>query len=355
MALFSRGKKSDDANVANETVDAVEQVAASVDAAETAAAASEPQAPVPNVNVSVSTFQGLGATPASSLGERVQPAQTHVELPRSPANPPENTQSMTGYEDNVLLRETLARLTADATGAELVGVLRNALQGLLYVRIPADAKELVEAGKPVPVGVARNENGESFLLVFSSAKALFDSVNALSDPKAAAGMAQPASAVLKQVVDGEYAGIVLDNDSAPHRAVFPRDLITRALSEGEPSFRIKTLLAQPRTPEMVAGVALALTELPTWVAVGKVEGGSGIAEAHLSNGKRYVQIFSHPVEVAAMGRGEQPAPLTPAKLRKVLEVADHTDGLLIDPAGPTFIVPRDLMIAAFNKAGIEAE
>lgn len=362
MALFSRGKKSNEPS--NDAVDAVEEGVEQADAAVEADATDAPEAaPAPNVNISVGSFQGLGS-PAGVLNQTPAPSQpaapaepvpVELELPRSPANPPENTQTIEGYTDNVLLRETLARVHEEASGVHLVGVLRNMLQGPLYVRVPANSQDAIKAGQPVPVGVARNEAGESYLLVFSSAKALFDSIKLLPDPQNAAGMAQPASLVLKQVVDGEYSGVVVDNDSAPHRAVFPKELIARALAEGDPEFRVKTLLTQPRSPEGVAQVALALTQTPIWVAVGQVDGGSGIAEANMSTGKRYVQLFSHPIEVAAMGRGEQPGQLTPAKLRKVLEVADHTDGVLIDPAGPSMIIPRDLLVAAFEKAGVEAE
>lgn len=370
MALFSRGKKSSEpsqaaASAAEVAEEHVEADALSTESAEAGLAA---DIAVPSVNISVGSFQGLGSpagvlnpTPAAPTAQAAAnapsapPAAADVELPRSPANPPENTQSVEGYADNVLLRETLARVDGEASGVHLVGVLRNMLQGPLYVRVPANSQDAIKAGQPVPVGVARNEAGESYLLTFSSAKALFDSIRLLPEPESAAGMAQPAFTVLKQVVDGEYSGVVIDNDSSPHRAVFPKELITRALAEGDPLFKIKTLLTQQRTPEGIAQVALALTETPVWVAIGQVEGGSGIAEAALSNGKRYVQVFSHPIEVAAMGRSEQPGQLTPAKLRKVLEVADHTDGVLVDPAGPSMLVPRDLLMAAFERAGVEAE
>lgn len=356
MALFSRGKKTYEPS--SDAPEAVDEV---IDAAEAGETADAPQQPAPNISISVGSFQGLGA-PTGVLGgaaaqqpdpEAAPPQQ--LALPLSPPNPPENTPSVEGYVDNVLLRETLARLNEEATGGELVGVLRNMLQGPLYVRVPADSQEAIKQGLPVPVGVARNEAGENYLLVFSSAGALFDSIKLLPEPENAAGMAQPAFTVLGQVVEGEYAGVVVDNDSAPHRAVFPKELIARALSEGDPHFKVKTLLTQTRSAEVAAQVAFALTDTPIWVAVGQVDGGSGIAEANLTNGKRYVQLFSHPIEVAAMGRGEQPAQLTPGKLRRVLEVADHTDGVLIDPAGPSMLVPRELLVAAFDKAGVEAE
>jgi len=257
MGLFSRRKKQDD-DVTPESAPAAAEAApdteASVDASEVAPApAGEAAAPV--VNVSVQAFRGLGspsgpavAPPAETpeaghdlidpVGDEtpIVPAQAQAQapsgrppLPLAPADPPEQTESIPGMPDNVLLREALAQLGDDASQAELLGVLRQSLQGNLFLRVSGDAGEQIKEGKPLAIAVV-NDGENSFMLAFSSAAAVRDSVQqGDEDPAETSAVVQPVQAVYQNVIDGPFAGLIIDNASEPHRVVFPSEILQKAL------------------------------------------------------------------------------------------------------------------------------
>ncbi|WP_295013299.1 SseB family protein [uncultured Microbacterium sp.] len=367
MALFSRRKNHDDASGSGDA-------AAAVDGTETeahAAAGAVDEASAPVVNVSVQAFRGLG-TPAGpdvsapvdapeagsdlldpvpdDVPQTVDPAQAPVAggrppLPLAPADPPEPTESIPGMPDNVLLREALAMLGEDASQAELLGVLRQSLQGNLFLSVHGDAGEQIKEGKPLSIAVV-NDGENSFMLAFSTAAAVRDSVlQNEADPTETSAVIQPVQAVYQQVVQGPFAGLIIDNASAPNRVVFPSEILQKALEEGDPDFALKTLLAAPRDAGSEVGIAEALTTARLWVAVSDVDGNGqfGIAEAHTPDGSRYLQLFSHPLEIIALGRGDQPMPFSAEQLGAVIAEHPEMTGVLIDAAGPAIAVHRDAL------------
>jgi hypothetical protein len=95
-------------------------------------------------------------------------------------------------------------------------------------------------------------------------------------------------------------------------------------------------------------VAEALTRVPVWVAVGKLDDGRpGLAEGRAEDGSRYLEVYSHPVEVAVMGRGDQAAPLTGAQLARALDGDPELSGVIVDPAGPWIRLTRDELAPIF--------
>ncbi|MFT4258206.1 SseB family protein [Microbacterium sp.] len=366
MALFSRRKKSDDAAAA--ASDAAESDAESEIDAAAAAVVEEPVAeePAPTVAISVQAFRGVGAQagPEVSLSEpenapstsaphlaasRPTPPARAAEpeerlLPLAPALPPEQTETVPGMKDNVLLREALKQIEKGASNAQLLGVLRQALQGHLYIRVNGDARTQIAEGKPLSVAVVR-DGDRQFMLAFSSAAAVRDSVQLEADPAATSAVAQPVTAVMQQVVAGDFAGLIIDNASAPHRVVFPTELMARALEQGDTEMTVKTLLAAPRAQDTAVKVGQALAAKRMWVAVNDGTTGApvGIAEAQTPDGRRFLQLFSHPLEVIALGRGDRPLPFEPAQLAKVLTGHAEMAGVIVDPAGPTLIVERDAL------------
>ncbi|PJI52141.1 hypothetical protein CTI14_47420, partial [Methylobacterium radiotolerans] len=64
----------------------------------------------------------------------------------------------------------------------------------------------------------------------------------------------------------------------------------------------------------------------------------GIAEAQTADGRRFLQLFSHPLEVIALGRGDRPLPFEPDQLAKVLSSHSEMAGVIIDSAGPSMVV-----------------
>ena len=373
MALFSRRKKSGD--------DAVAPAPSAAPAADTEEDASttteEPGAPAaaasPAVGTSVQAFRGVGAeagpevslpdpdaattpapaaapTPPRPAAEPAAPAAER-KLPLAPALPPEQTETVAGMKDNVLLRESLAQIEAGASNEQLLGVLRQALQGHLYIRVNGDARAQISEGKPLAVAVVR-DGERQFMLAFSSAAAVRDSAQLEPDPSATSAVAQPTTSVMQQVVSGDFAGLIIDNASAPHRVVFPTELLQKTLEQADVDMTVKSLLAAPREQDSPAKVGEALATTRMWVAVndGSGTGQVGIAEAQTADGRRFLQLFSHPLEVIALGRGDRPLPFEPDQLAKVLSSHSEMAGVIIDSAGPSMVVERDALAPVLVRA-----
>jgi len=369
MGLFSRRKKQDDDVTPESAPAAAEDVAQHDSPGADEVGAEPPTDAAPVVNVSVQAFRGLGSpsgpavappTEAPEAGHDLidpvvdetplAPAQPQTPsgrppLPLAPADPPEPAESIPGMPDNVLLREALAMLGEDASQAELLGVLRQSLQGNLFLRVSGDAGEQIKDGKPLSIAVV-NDGENSFMLAFSTAAAVRDSVQqGDEDPTETSAVVQPVQAVYQNVVDGPFAGLIIDNASEPHRVVFPSEILQKALEEADPTFAVKALLAAPRQADSEARVAEALTTARLWVAVSDVDGDGqyGVAEAHTADGARYLQLFSHPLEVIALGRGDQPLPFTAEQIGAVLVQQPEMSGVLVDAAGPAIAVSRDAL------------
>lgn len=381
MALFSRRKKSaDDAvSTSSDAAEAVEGVTEEAAASEASALETDAAPAAPSIGISVQAFRGVGAeagpevslpdpdakpSPAVQAAPAGPPAQAQAQaqaqapapaaepsLPLAPASPPEQTESVPGMKDNVLLREALKQVEKGATNEQLLGVMRQALQGHLFIRVNGDARAQIAEGKPLAVAVVRDEERQ-FMLAFSSAAAVRDSVKLEADPSSTSAVAQPSTSVMQQVVAGDFAGLIIDNASAPHRVVFPTELLQKTLEQADTDMTVKAIVAAPREQDSATRAGEALAETRMWVAVneGGADGQVGIAEAQTTDGKRFLQLFSHPLEVIALGRGDRPLPFEPTQLAKVL--AGHTEmaGVVIDPAGPTLIVERDALARVLELA-----
>lgn len=378
MALFSRRKKSEAAEQTDDVVGETENSPVDESVVES----------VPEVAISVQAFRGVGedagpevalpeektdatggaasgaaaaaraqrpasaspATPSVPSAAAAEP-QAPRKLPLAPALPPEQTRTVEGLNDNVLLREALAQLEDGATNEQLLGVMRQSLQGHLYLRVHGDARQQIADGQPLSVGVVK-DGDRSFMLAYSSGAALRASVTNEEDAAATSAIAQPVSAVYQQVIDGGFTGVILDNSSAPHRAVLPTDLLTKALDQGDQAMTIKSLLSQPRQPDTVSKIGEALGRTRMWVAVNDGGNGApvGIAEARTADGQRLLQLFTHPLEVIALGRGDKPMPFTPEQLAGLLRSHDEIAGVLVDVAGPSIAVERSALGAVLVLA-----
>lgn len=379
MALFSRRKKSDD-DAVTPADQSENEAAASLDApvSESVDAPAEPEVAVPTIGISVQAFRGVGAAagpevalpdseetpaaaapvapaapaaPAANVTRPPQPIDPTApveagerRLPLAPVLPPEQTETVPGMKDNVLLREALTQIEAGATNEQLLGVMRQALQGHLYIRVNGDARAQMSEGKPLSVAVVRDEDRQ-FMLAFSSAAAVRDSVKLEDDPTATSAVAQPVTSVLQQVVSGDFAGLIVDNASAPHRVIFPTELLEKTLEQADVDMKVKSLLAAPRAQDTTKKVGEALATTRMWVAVndGSGTGQVGIAEAQTTDGKRFLQLFSHPLEVIALGRGDRPLPFAPEQLAKVLSSHEEMAGVIVDAAGPSILVERSAL------------
>jgi hypothetical protein len=372
MALFSRRKKSSD-DAGTLAADASDLESSSPAAADAETVTAEEVAPAPAIGISVQAFRGVGAEAGPAVappapegtseatasapgrvtpsGLPTPPAAVPEEaiakdrrLPLAPLLPPEQTETVAGMKDNILLREALKEVEAGASNEQLLGVLRQALQGHLYIRVIGDARAQISEGKPLAVAVVRDSERQ-FMLAFSSAAAVRDSVQLEDDPSTSSAVAQPVTSVFQQVVSGDFAGLIVDNASAPNRVVFPTELLQKTLDQADVDMTVKSLLARPREQDSAVKVGEALATKRMWVAVndGAGTGQVGIAEAQTADGRRFLQLFSHPLEVIALGRGDRPLPFEPAQLAKVLSSHSEMAGVIVDSAGPSLVVERDAL------------
>ncbi|SJM69852.1 SseB family protein [Microbacterium sp. JB110] len=367
MGLFSRKKKNDRDSKKDEAApDEPVAGAQSPDAPDAAGDGTSEAAPehpdaanasadeAPSVNISMTSFQGLGSTggEAAPAQER-EPAPTEQPaarppLPGAPAAPPTQVETVPGLRDNALVRDALAALPEKPTGAQVMGVIRQMLQGHLYLRVQGDARKTLSEGGQVTFGVAK-AGDKDYMMVFSSGAALRDAVKADGDTQTSA-VAQPTPALVRHLLSGTFAGIIVDNYSNQRRAVLPREIVEKAFDQADSELRLKSLLAQPRDADTPGKISEVLAQKPpVWVAVGEVNNDAeeseqkkfGIAEARLADGTRLLQVFSHPLEVVALGRPEKAMPLAVDKIAKMLKDHPQLGGLLIDPAGPLMTLTRD--------------
>ena len=332
MALFSRRPKpssEQDASTSDASPENAREDASDAENATAEATVEE----TPQVGISVSSFGGLGAAPTPAPAEQASVSAEEAGIP--------------GLSDNVLLRDAISALPEDANGTQVVGVARQLLQGQLFLRVRGDARALAAEGKELPLAVATIED-TPFVLVFSGGGALQAAVRADGQLDSSA-MSQDAGTVLRSVLAGPYGGIILDHASRQSPIVIPRQLLERALEEADDDFTVKTLLAGERTLETPALVAAALPHIPLWLAANRAreEDEWGLAESRNASGERFLEVFSHPLEVLAMGRGDQPMPIRIDQLASGFEGDDGLTGIVVDPAGPWIQLSRDDLEPAF--------
>ena len=360
MALFSRRKNdSSDLTPAAEAVSegtaapAGEEVPTAADTA-VAPVSEVPAADVPQVNISMTSFGGLGSAPTPAPPATLRPEKPEeVVLPLAPSDPPTNLETISGLRDNGVLRDALAALGETPTGAELLGVTRQLMQGHVYLRVRGDARAQIEAGEALQLGIV-SDGDRQFMLAYSSGRSLRDAFQKDNDANTSA-FAQPAHAVINNVLKGNLAGLIIDNESAPARAVIPVDVLTRAMSQVEEDMKLKTILCEPRTEDTTQKVLDALRDARLWVAVGVAsekdgEKQYGIAEAHTRDGRRLLQLFTHPLEVVALQRTEQPMPFGFDKLKSAFLEHGNLAGVVIDPAGPSIRLTRDELATVLAEA-----
>ncbi|MCK6081700.1 SseB family protein [Microbacterium sp. EYE_5] len=334
MALFSRRPKKTSDDAVETAVDAEPAVADVQQDVNAAVAAEEADAEdVPHVPISVSTYGQPARRPA--------PAPTPAApLPQAAETAPERTEGRAGVPDNTLLMRELAALPETPDNAAVLGVMRQALQGNLYLRILGDARAQMTAGEPLRLAISIL-NDKKFLLAYTGTAAVEAGVAEETDSQTSV-LGQPANRVLQNAIDAGYDGVMLDHAGPGRRIVLPVGLITQSLSQADPDFTIKNLLSDARTDATARYVVEAIVKGRSWIAAGtRTDGeGMGIAEARSAEGTRYLQVFSHPLEVLTVRREDQPIPVTAAQLGAALLSEPDLSGILVDPAGPWIRIER---------------
>jgi len=346
MALFSRRSKQPSESAessalveADDTESSEDALAAASPAAtdSTAGPADEmtDAAAAASVGISVSSYRGMGSTPAKAPAPAPAPARR-----LGPETAPPATETLPGVRDNVLLAAALADLGPTPEPAQVLEVSRQLLQGQLLLRVKGDARSLLAAGTQPPLAVVKRGE-ETFVVAYSGGAAMAASVRGDGDTDTSA-MSQTALAIIRYVLGGPHAGIVVDPASAPASVVLRREMLEKLLEGADPASTIKSLLAADRTAATAAAVSEALSRVTFWVAVSKDPESDrlGIAEARTATGERFIEIFSHPLEVVVLGRGDRPAPMTGEQLGKALRSDPALTGAIVDPAGPWIQLTR---------------
>ena len=336
MALFSRRPAATPAETPEGAPDDTASAEDAPVADATAAAASDPDAgdSEPDfdavVGISMSSFQGLGAPAPAADTPAEEPGDDGADAPPRP-----------DLHDNGPLVAALAKLPERPEPAELLQVARQLLQGHLFLRVKGDAKRMLAEGENIPLAIT-TIGEKQYVLAYSGVAALRASLAADGATDTSA-MAQPAQAVLRFLLSGTYGGLIVDPASAPARAMLSRELIAQMMEQADPEFSIKKLLAARRTETTPDEVVAAIPSSRLWIAVNKPEGSDqvGVAEARAADGDRLIEVFTHPIEIAALGRGDRPAPVTGAQLGSALRADPELAGILIDPAGPWIRLDRD--------------
>ncbi|MFT4051689.1 MAG: SseB family protein [Microbacterium sp.] len=326
MALFSRRphRKADDPAESTDAEPTAPRTGGAAVAApdEPTDAESRVQEEVPHVGISISTFGQGFATPAATA--------------------PPATQAVPGMPDNVLLQAALAALPEKPQGIDVMNIMRQTLQGPLYVRARGDAQSQLTVGKALSLAIATHD-GKRFLLAFSGGRQM-QQATAKEDAANSTAVRQAARDILRLAVESGYDGVYLDQGSVGARLVLPIPLVRKTLDDGAPPFELKQLIAGPRGDATGLEVAEVLTRVQVWVAgAADASGRMGVAQAVASDGTRRLEVFSHPIEVVAMGRGDRPLPLTPVQLGQTLASEPGLTGVIIDPAGPWIALDRDVL------------
>ncbi|MFZ4894798.1 SseB family protein [Plantibacter sp. Mn2098] len=361
MGLFSK-RNSSDADAADGADDLTAAGAASgaegADGADGAAAASPKaadataasdapegsdanEAPVPHVSISVTGVSTPFGGPAPALAQPEAAEAAEEEQARADAP-----------EENVDLGQALASLPEAEDQRGMLHVLRQSLQGKLLLSTNAEgiSPESQAEGR-VPLGVYRDDEGAVFLLAYTSS---LDLEHARSEGETLYGVSVPALWALEQATSDAYAGIVLNPASEGMSAVIPKELVKRMLGDGRNNNAAKQALSQPRLVDAEERVVAALAEFGCFVAgradvdENGVRTAVGIAESRMGD-RRLLEVFTSPLEIAALGRGDDAYPLTSEELAKALLSDEDLAGIIVNPAAPWLDLDRSQLTALLAK------
>lgn len=273
-----------------------------------------------------------------------------ASVPASGAPGPTDAEVVPGLADNVLLRDALAELPPEASPAQLLNVARQLLQGHVYLRVRGPVHDLLAQGAGMPLAVATID-GERYLMAYSGGAALQAAARRDGDQDSSA-IAQPVLDVLRQVAEGGLGGIVLDHASGSASAMLPQALVATAVADLDPTLTLKEALNAERTPQLTAEVVRGLIAAPLWIAARRGEDGRvGVAEMRTEEGLRVLEVFSHPLELHAFGRGDQPVRIGAAQLAAALREDAGLDAVVLNPRGPWLMLDRTDLAPIIALAG----
>lgn len=347
MALFSRRpKKTDDPAVAEP------QAEPATDDTAPAAEPGQADAAVPEVSISLTTYGAPGKPATLDTAEAAPQEPATPQAATAPARPAR--KRVAGLPDNDLLADALAALPPQPSPTEILNVARQLLQGRVFIRVRGDARELLSSGQSIPMAVA-TINDKKYVLAFSSGEALQAAVRSDGDTTTSA-VGVPVLQVLRRVVEGDFGGLALDHASGPAAAILPRALLEKVLPEVDEQQAVKSALIGERTPGAVARLVEALRTTPVWVAARRNDDGQvGVSEVRTQAGERMLEVFSHPLELHVLGRGDQSVRINPDQLARALAADEGLHGLIVNPHGPWMRLSREDLAPLIADAATSAE
>lgn len=322
MALFSKRKAPDARSDAPEAAPSVPDTEVPPEASEA----------VPHVSISVTSVASAARTP-----------EAPVSVPAAPAPPVAAPAPAAEPGANVDLAQALTALAEGADERAMLHVLRQSIQGKLLLSTSLDGvtPEDQAAGR-VPLGVHRDPEGAVYLLAFTSRSEL-EKTRTVEGP--VTGVLVDSIWALRQAAGEGYAGIVLNPADGTASAVVPKTLIARLFGDGRNNDVAKEALAQPRDADALEQLVAALAAHGGFVA-GRAEVDEegnrksiGIAETRLGE-RRMLEVFTSPIEIAALGRGDDAYPVTAAELAAALRSDEGITGIIVNPAAPWLDVDR---------------
>ncbi|MGK9146257.1 SseB family protein [Plantibacter flavus] len=318
MALFSKRNAPDARSDAAEAVPSAPEPEVAAEQAEA----------VPHVPISVTTVSSAARTP-----------EAPISVPAAPVAPASNAEP----DANVDLAQALTALAEGGDERAMLHVLRQSIQGklLLSTNLDGVSAEDQAAGR-VPLGVHRDPEGAVYLLAFTSHSEL-EKTRTAEGP--VTGVVVSALWALRQAGGEGYAGIVLNPAAGKASVVVPKTLIARLFGDGQNNDLAKEALAQPRDADALEQLVAALAAHGAFVA-GRAEldeegnrKSIGIAETRLGD-RRLLEVFTAPIEIAALGRGDDAYHVTAAELASALRSDEGITGIIVNPAAPWLDVDR---------------
>lgn len=310
-----------------------------------AAAQESPIESVPGMNISTSSFSGFGSFGGAAFSQQSEPAQSLKPSGQQPNVAhwlPQSIDNGNPEFGNLFLRAAMKQLGDQPSEAERIDVLRNLLQGYLFVPVQGDAEKLFKLGKDLPLSLINSDQGQ-LLMVFTGMDALNISLAASGTKQDITALKQPIENVLAILRDSDLAGIVIDGGNEYQSAYFPRELLLAAFDDMDDQLRVRKLALEAPSDSRTEQLLKALADAPLWLAGQQSgpEGQWGVAENRSPDGTSYLELFTHPLEVRARGRNDSPMPIELAQLLELIAQAAHLDGVVIDPAGPSIELRRE--------------
>lgn len=332
MGLFSRGRGKANDNTTNSGAETTGPVAP--DSTAGGAAAVETPAPA-------------RPAPETYLAQRPVAAEAPLaaEGTPTPGHP---------LVDNTEVAEALQRMADEPSAHSFYDVIRRCATGELLFDITASTLNLdggsIAAGSTLALRTHTMDDGRVFLLVFTSNAEI---IKANPPGTEIASLAQPALDSLRLGADKPYDGVIFNAGAGPASCIVEAAEIWRGLPAVPGSNeKLKTWLAAPRDDEWAKIALAAFVNAPVvYIAMDHhttdagEDAGVSVPGARGPDGRAFAVAFTSPAEAWAWSEGSEAYPTGASNVIAVTLDNAEQSGIIINPMGPSLIIPRELLAA----------